>query len=270
MTTEGRIGWELAGLDLPPTIDTTGWRRPRSVTLEGADLVFDWPDDLLFHARAWQAAYVGRLTKDQWRDRRRFLMAFGNAEVYSNRALLLRFAQLGDAPAEHIRLFAARNGALQEQVPKDPEWVPPALLPDRQALEYWRLISRSFAGALDLAAMLSRTTTQEQELAWRVNGHLFQADVVDFLTFVGGRPRVLHGSGGLYGGLAVELLAAAARVGLRLCQGCGGEIEPGGKRFCGACRDTGVPVRLRAQRYRAKAKMLADGAVSGPGAETRG
>lgn len=44
------------------------------------------------------------------------------------------------------------------------------------------------------------------------------AAVVDFLTFEGGHPRVLRGSGGLDGGLAVQLLSAVARVSLRLCQ----------------------------------------------------
>jgi hypothetical protein len=270
VTTKGRIGWELAGLDVPPSIDTTGWRRPRSVTLDGDDLVFDWWEDMRFHARSWRPGRVGTLPYDQWRDARRFLMSFGIAEVYPSRALLLRFAQLAEAPAERIRLYAAKCGALQEQVSDDPAWTPPPLLPDRQPLAYWRGISRSFARALDLAALPGRTLDQEANLLWLVNGHLFQSAVVDFLTFEGGRPRVLHGSGGLYGGLAVELLAAVAKVGLRLCEGCGGEVESGGKRFCHACRDIGVPVRLRGQRYRAKAKMLAERAAIGTGRETPG
>lgn len=268
MTTSGRIGWELAGLDLPPSIDTTGWRRPRSVTLAGDDLVFDWSEDLRFHARSWRTGRGDALPYHEWRDARRFLMSFGFAEVYPSRTLLLRFAQLAGAPTERIRLFAARSGALQEQVSDVPEWSAPPLLPDRQPLHYWRGISRSFARALDLAALPGRTLEQEANLLWLVNGHLFQSAVVDFLTFEGGRPRVLHGSGGLYGGLAVELLAAVAKVGLRLCEGCGGEVEPGGRRFCRACRDGGVPVRLRGQRYRAKAKMLTGRAANGAGRES--
>jgi hypothetical protein len=65
-------------------------------------------------------------------------------------------------------------------------------------------------------------------MMWWVNGHLGASGVTDFLTFVEGRPRILHGSGGLYGGMAVELLAAVAGGGIKLCDplslrclGCG-------------------------------------------------
>jgi hypothetical protein len=252
------IDWEDANLDQTPSIATTGWRRPRSVELDGDDLVFRWPSDLELHARG-QYASDPRAPYEQWRDRRRFLMSLGDPDVYPSRALLLRFAQLENATPERIRLFAARNGALQEQVSADPAWVTPPLLPDRQALTYWRGISRSFRRALDLAARPARTVPDEANLMWWVNGHLGSSAVTDFLTFVEGRPRILHGSGGLYGGMAVELLATVARVGLKLCSGCGGEVEPGGRRFCRACRDSGVPVRLRQQRYRARAHPTIEG-----------
>ena len=241
--------WEVAGLDESPSIATTGWRRPRSVHIDGDELVFEWPAELVMRAGGNGA---GAQPYDRWRDKRRSLMSTGDPDVYPGRAMLLRFAQLEAAPAERIRLFAARNGALQEQVSDDPAWAVPPLLPDRQPLGYWRGLSRSFGRALNLAALPVRSTTDEANLMWWVNGHLFQSGVVDFLTFERGRPRILHGSGGLYGGLAVELLAAVAKVGLRLCAGCGGEVEPRGRRFCRACRDTGVPDRLRQQRYRAR------------------
>jgi hypothetical protein len=250
VTVHQPVEWEDANLDQTPSIETTGWRRPRSVDLDGDDLAFRWPSDLELHARG-QYASDARAAYEQWRDKRRFLMSLG-ADVYPSRATLLRFAQLENATPERIRVFAARNGALQEQVSADPGWVTPPLLPDRQALSYWRGISRSFRRALDLAARPARTVIDEGNLMWWVNGHLGASGVTDFLTFVEGQPRILHGSGGLYGGMAVELLAAVAGAAIKLCAGCGGQVEPGGRRFCRACRDTGVPVRLRQRRYRAR------------------
>lgn len=267
MTVHIPIGWEDANLDQTSSIATTGWRRPRSVVLDGDDLVFRWPSDLDLRTRAWYGPDP-RAQYEQWRDKRRFLMSFGESDIYPSRAMLLRFAQLEDAPAERIRLFAARNGALQEQVSADPGWVVPPLLPDRQPISYWRGISRSFRRALDLAARSVRTQPDEANLIWLVNGHLGASGVTDFLTFVEGRPRILHGSGGLYGGMAVELLAAVAGGAIKLCSGCGGEVEPGGRLFCRVCRDTGVPVRLRQQRHRARTHSPIPhdaGSGSGPG-----
>ena len=43
---------------------------------------------------------------------------------------------------------------------------------------------------------------------WWVNGHLGASGVTDFLTFVESRPRILHGSGGLYAGLFFPFRAA--------------------------------------------------------------
>ena len=265
MTDQDRIDLEPAGLDegLPPA--TVGWRRPKRVRLEGEELAFEWSDDQLFHARAWTAGRVGPLAWWEWRERRGFLMTLGMPDVYPSRALLIRFAGLADAPAEKIRAFADRFGALQEQISRRSEWQAhqlgpdfalqpsawqaPPLLPDRQPVTYWQLISRSFARALRLAAN-PRTPSEENDLTWLVNGHLWQAGVEDFLTFVEGQPRILHSAGGLYGGLAVELLSAVARVGLRLCVGCGTPLEKGGRRYCEACRASGVPERNRQTQWR--------------------
>jgi hypothetical protein len=245
------VDWEVADLDESPSIATTGWRRPRSVVLDGDDLVFRWPSDLELYAQVHYAPDP-RAPYEQWRDKRRFLMSLGEPDIYPSRAILLRFAQLENAAPERIRLFASRYGALQEQVSPDPAWVVPPLLPDRQALSYWRGVTRSFRSALDLAARSVRTVPDEANLMWWVNGHLGASGVTDFLTFVEGRPRILHGSGGLYGGMAVELLAAVAGAVIKLCTGCGGQVEPGGRLFCQACRDDGVPVRLRQRRYRGR------------------
>jgi hypothetical protein len=244
----------LAGLDEDRPSATTGWRRPRLVSVEGDDLVFEWWPDQVFLASDWSARQNGPPAWLRWRDQRGYLMTLGSPDVYPSRKLLTTFAQLADAPTERIRQFAGRHGALQEQVREVSDWSPPPLLPDRQPLGYWRLMSRLFARALDLAALPTRTSTQDNQLLQLVNGHLFQAGVVDFLTFQGGHPRVLHSAGGLYGGLAVELLSATARVGLRLCEACGLEVEPGGRRFCRSCRDLGVPARLRQERFRAAHK----------------
>jgi len=169
-------------------------------------------------------------------------MTLGIPDVYPSRALLIRFAGLADAPAEKIRAFAERFGALQEQISRRPSWqteqlgpdfalLPvawqaPPLLADRQPISYWRLISGSLARALRRAANPA-TLSGENDLTWLVNGHLWQAGVEDFLTFVNGQPRILHSAGGLYGGLAVELLSAVAQAGLRLCVGCGAPLEKG-------------------------------------------
>lgn len=176
-------------------------------------------------------------------------MTQGELDVYPSRAMLIRFASLADAPAEKILGFAAKFGALQEQVSSRPEWSVPPLLPDRQDLAYWRLISGQFAKALRLATN-PRTTQDEFDLSWLVNGHVWQAGVEDFLAFVDGQPRILHSAGGLYGGLAVELMSAVARVGLRLCVGCGSPVEKGGRRYCASCRADGVPARNRQTQWR--------------------
>jgi hypothetical protein len=250
--------WELAGLAEGHPVATTGWRRPTAAMLEGGDLVFEWPEELTFHARAWTAGRVGPLAWDQWRDIRRSLMSMGDPDVFPSRAMLFRFAQLAGASDERIRLFATKYGPLQEQVTIQ-DWSAPPFLPDRQSLAYWRGLSASFARALDFAAKPVRTLMDDQNLAYLVNGHLWQSAAVDFLAIEAGRPRVLRASGGLYGGLAVELLSAVARVGLRLCEGCGGEVEPGGRRYCRSCRDLGVPAKHRQGRYRANRIEPGDG-----------
>lgn len=249
MTANDRIDWELAGLDEGKPPATVGWRRPKRVRLEGEELVFEWPDELVFHARAVAAARLEPYRWWEWREQRGFLMTFGMQDVYPNRAMLIRFAGLSDAPAEKIRLFAERFGALQEQVVRVSDWPAPPLLPDRQPLSHWRLISGSFSRTLALAAK-RRTPREENEITWHVNGHLWQAGIEDFLTFVDGQPRILHSTGGPYGGLAVELLSAVAKVGLRLCVGCGAPVERGGRRYCAECRANGVPVRNRQTEFR--------------------
>jgi hypothetical protein len=249
VTSKDTIDLQVAGLDEERPPATVGWRRPKRVRLEGDGLVFEWWDDQLWHANALNAARIGSLSWREWRDTRGRLMTQGVADVYPNRAMLIRFAGLSDAPAEKIRAFADRFGALQEQVSNRPEWQMPPLLPDRQELSYWRSISGSFARALRLAAN-PRTPRDEIDLSWLVNGHLWQAGVEDFLAFIDGQPRILHSAGGLYGGLAVEMLSAVARVGLRLCVGCGSPLEKGGRRYCVTCRADGVPARNRQTQWR--------------------
>jgi hypothetical protein len=260
VTDQDAIKWELAGLDEGRPPATVGWRRPRRVRLEGEELVFEWPDDLILHARARAAARLEGYPWWEWREARGFLMTFGIPDVYPSRAMLFRFAGLADAASEKIRTFAEQFGPLQEQVVRVPDWPVPPLLPDRQPLSYWRLTSDRFSRALVLAAN-PRTPREENEIAWHVNGNLWQAGVEDFLTFVDGEPRILHSAGGLYGGLAVELLSAVARVGLRLCVGCGLPLEKGGRRYCEACRAGGVPERNRQTKWRmrqSKAKSEQD------------
>jgi predicted nucleic acid-binding Zn ribbon protein len=255
VTDQVRIAWEIAGLDEGRPPATVGWRRPKRVRLEGEELVFEWPDDLVLHAHAQAAARLEPYPWWEWREHRGFLMTFGVADVYPSRAMLLRFAGLKDAPDEKIRAFAERFGALQEQIVRVPDWPAPPLLPDRQPVRYWRLISSHFSRALVLAAK-ARTPREENEITWQVNGHLWQAGIEDFLMFVDGQPRILHSAGGLYGGLAVELLSAVARVGLRLCVGCGAPIEKGGRRYCEECRASGVPERNRQTQWRRRQSRL--------------
>jgi hypothetical protein len=249
VTDQDRIDWEVAGLDEARPPATVGWRRPRRVGLERDELVFEWWDDQVLHANGVDATQLGPRPWREWRDLRGRLMTQGIADVYPSRAMLIRFAGLADAPAERIRAFADHFGALQEQVSSRPEWQAPPALPDRQALGYWRQISGSFARALRFAAN-PRSPREEATLSWLVNGHLWQAGVEDFLAFIDGQPRILHSTGGLYGGLAVELLSAVARVGLRLCVGCGAPVEKGGRRYCEACRASGVPERNRQAQWR--------------------
>jgi hypothetical protein len=249
VTTHDEIQWQMAGFDEERPPATVGWRRPRRVRLESDELVFEWFDDQVIHANALDVTRVRPLAWREWRDARGRLMTQGIADVYPSRAMLIRFARLSDAPAERIRAFADHFGALQEQVSDRPEWQTPPLLPDRQGLSYWRLISGLFSRALSLAAN-PRTPRNEIDLSWLVNGHLWQAGVEDFLAFVDGQPRILHSAGGLYGGLAVELLSAVAKVGLRLCVGCGSPLEKGGRRYCAACRNSGEPERNRQAQWR--------------------
>jgi hypothetical protein len=265
VTSQDQIDLQIAGLDEGRPPATVGWRRPKRVRLEGEELVFEWSDDQLFHARAWEAGQIEPLTWWEWRERRGTLMTLGLPDVYPSRALLISFTRLVDAPAEKIRAFAERFGALQEQISRESRWDTeqlgpdgrlrkltwraPPLLPQRQPVAYWRLISGHFSRALRLAAN-PRTSHDENEITWLVNGSLWQAGIEDFLSFVDGQPRILHSAGGLYGGLAVELLSAVARVGLRLCVGCGSPLEKGGRRYCATCRADGVPARNRQTQWR--------------------
>lgn len=234
-----------------------GWRRPLRVRLDGADLVFEWSAEQLAMARP------GTLAWWEWREQRHLVMSSPLARppgtaptgvfVYPSPEMLTKFGRLADAQDEQIRAFAERYGSLQEQMPARSEWGSPAgypLLPDRQPLAFWRAMSASFAGAFSLVGR-RRTRAEAEQLAWIVNGHLWQAGVEDFLTYDDrGTARYLHSSGGLYGGLAVELLALAADVGTRLCQGtCGAPLGKGGKKYCADCRDS-VGKARRQQKYR--------------------
>jgi hypothetical protein len=267
VTSQDQIDLQAAGLDEGRPPATVGWRRPKRVRLEGEELVFEWSDDQLFHARAFMVGRVNPLAWWEWRETRGFLMTLGIPDVYPTRALLIRFAALAEQPDEKIRAFAERFGALQEPVsreaqsptpvlgpdfmPQRPVWAPPPVLPDRQTLVFWRRTSLQFSRALLLAAK-PQGERDLNEITWLVNGHFWQAAVEDFLAFENGQPRILHSAGGLYGGLAVELLSAVARVGLRLCVGCGSPLEKGGRRYCAACRDSGVPERNRQTNLRAR------------------
>jgi hypothetical protein len=221
--------------------------------LDGDDLVFEWPPDMVHDAELW-LPYLepSRLTWDAWREARRIFMTSGldNIDVSRSRAMLLRFAQLRDARPELVRRFASSYGALQEWFNVEDPTVPP-LLPQRQSLGFWRSMSRSFAEVLDLAARSPREDLVHESIALRVNRHLSDSGVTVYLEVdERHRFRVYQASGGLYGGLAIELLSTVARVGLRLCRSCGGEVEPGGRIYCSSCRGRGVPEMLRQRRKR--------------------
>jgi len=264
VTPHDQVQWQIAGLDEGRPPATVGWRRPKRVRLEGDELVFEWPDDLVLHARARMAARLENYPWWEWREARGFLMTFGIPDVFPSRTMLIRFAGLGEAPAEKIRAFAEHFGALQEQIARLPDWPVPPLLPARQPLRYWRLISGHFSRALVLASN-SRTPSQENEITWLVNGSLWQAGVEDFLMFTDGQPRVLHSAGGLYGGLAVELLSAVARVGLKMCSGCGDPLDKGARKYCPRCRADGVPERNRQAQWRARESKAKREREAGPG-----
>jgi hypothetical protein len=258
---------ELAGLDEGRPPATVGWRRPKRVRLEGDDLAFEWHADQLRYQQAFMVGRTRPLAWWQWRESRGFLMTLGVPDVYPTRQMLIRFARLMEEPDEKIRAFAASFGALQEPVSREtqaqiplsepdldpgaPVWKPPPLLPERQPLLFWRRISSHFSRALLLAAK-HPTAVEQNDITWLVNSHLWQAGVEDFLAFENGQPRILHSAGGLYGGLAVELLSAIARVGLRMCAGCGDPLEKGGRKYCLSCRADGVPERNRQAQWRAR------------------
>jgi len=238
-----------------------GWRRPSRVRLEGNELVFDWPVLLPATAQAWTAAQVGPLPWGEWREQRQLLMTMENpqgktgpgltarldrCEVYPTVEMLKGFAGLGDADDQTIRAFAAQYGALQEAF-SEPA---PSVLPARQTLDFWRGVSRDFAEALRVSRAV-RTARASRDLAWTVNRHLLLAGVEEFLSFgKDGHPRLLRSSGGLYGGLAVELLLSVAGCGSRLCGGCGATLPKGGRRFCGDCRGNGTAAAIRQRRWR--------------------
>jgi hypothetical protein len=247
-------------------IATTGWRRPKAVSLERDELVFEWPDDVVAHAKTLASSvqpFPGGKW-DRWRHHRRQLMCFGDPDVYPGRPMLFRFAKLHEATPSEIRKFAATYGAIEESMINGRmAWPPhdgrePSLLPDRQFLRDWSWTSTVYDRALNLAALPSSDKRDEELSDW-VSLLLDSAGVVQFLSFEGGHARVRHASGGLEGGLAVELLATVAKQGLRRCDECGGEIEPRGRRYCRSCRDDGVADKRAHKTWRAKHRSGPEG-----------
>ena len=69
------------------------WRLQAPAELDTGGIDDRAWQDLVLHARG-HSTPDPRAPYEQWRDKRRFLMSFGEPEVFPTRAMLLRFAQL--------------------------------------------------------------------------------------------------------------------------------------------------------------------------------
>jgi hypothetical protein len=250
--------WEEADLDIDRPVATRAWSRPQSVDLEGDDLVFVWPRSTVRMAELATDAPPSRWR--EWLRVRRWLMTRGEDKVYPSRSMLIGFAKLKDASPAKVRLFASNFGALQESLREARKEPSLPLLPVRQPLGMWRDLAGEFTRGLHLAAKQERTDREDFELSSLVNRHLEEAQIELRLVWSRergrgrGRPRVEYYTGGLYGGLTIELLSAVATVGLKLCRGCGSELQKGEKVYCPECRASGLPARTRQSELRERRK----------------
>jgi len=264
--------WQEADLDVDRPVETRAWNRPQSVELDGDDLVFVWSPSTVRMAEL--AADVPLSRWREWLKVRRRLMTRGDDKVYPSRSMLIGFAKLNDASPAQVRRFAANYGALQETLHQAMEESVLHLLPLRQPLAMWRDLAGEFARGLDLAAKQARTDPEEFELSSLVNRHLSEAQIELRLVRDRGRPRVEYYTGGLYGGLTIELLSAVATVGLKLCRGCRSELHKGEKVYCPECQAAGIPGKNRQSAFRERKKREtmtgATNAVEGSPGSARG
>jgi hypothetical protein len=201
--------------------------------------------------------------------------------------MLFAFARLSEAGVDRIRRFATRFGPLDESAIGTidlPSWggppdlantqtrddvvFPRNLLVERQRLDLWISVSAAYRRLLNAVAAGSseggtiRHAGVREAACFEVNRLLSDSGVRPLLTFVLEQPIVEFAADGLSGGLAIELLAAIGRRGLRLCEGCGGDVGPRGRKYCGDCRERGVPGARRQDRFRARSRGGADGQES--------
>lgn len=214
----------------------------------------------------------------------------GPSEEVDTDVFLKRFSQLSDAEPEAILDYARRFGLLQvcdehglpfqhPPVGRKRERCWPAEL---EPLSMWREWSRRFRAVLAIRAQLSNGEPGRAD-DWRALGYSVPDDrsvgearrrlarsVDSWLRWADNRtvftwdpesdtPTIEVGCHGLFQCLTWELALTVARLdGLTVCEGCGEPYTRDGKdvkrvrKYCKACREAGVPARIRKRRQRAR------------------